>query len=142
MSKPWCGGVCFTLNSFEYLFDWIINNALLVCLILLLNIILLIRVIQQKNRIKQNRSIWYKCRKLTIEMISISSIYLICFLPSGLIQILRILLNDYKFGENSLHICFQYTFLLANTLLPFVTLTFLADLRKKINLFLKKFFQY
>jgi len=138
MNKPWCGGVCFEQNQIENLFHWLINNVLPICLIMILNIVLIIRVIRQKNRIKQNRSIWYRCRKLTIQMISISSIYLICFLPSGLIYVLRILLNDTQFGENALQIYFQYTFLFANALLPFVTLSLLPDLKKNIKLIFKR----
>jgi hypothetical protein len=71
-------------------------------------------------------------------MISISSIYLICFLPSGLIVVLRMLLDDKQFGEEALQSCFQYTFLFANALLPYVTLSLLPDLRKKIRLIIKR----
>lgn len=94
-------------------------------MIIILNLISLIRVIRQKNRIRQNRFIWRKCLKLPIEMISISNIYLICFLPSDIIIVLRLLLDNRKLGEKALQICFQYTFLLANALLPFVTLSLL-----------------
>ncbi|CAF1513464.1 unnamed protein product [Rotaria sordida] len=125
LSKPWCGRVCFIFNRIEYLYDWLINCVLPICLIIVLNIILLIQVIRQKNRIKQNRFIWRKCRKLTIQMISISSIYIICFILSGIITILRILLSDPYFGFNVIQVCFQYTFLFANALLPFVTLSLL-----------------
>jgi hypothetical protein len=58
-------------------------------------------------------------------MISISSIYIICFLPSGIITILQSLLNDPKFGSIALQVRFQYTFLMAYALLPFVTLSLL-----------------
>jgi hypothetical protein len=138
MNQPWCGGVCFEQNQIKHFCHWIINTVLPICLIIILNILLIIRIIRQKNRIKQNRSIWCKCRKLTIQMISISSIYLICFLPSGIIYVLRILLNNNQFGENAFQICFQYTFLFANSLLPFVTISLLPDLRKKIKFIFKR----
>jgi hypothetical protein len=54
MTKPWCGGICFIQDRIKYLYDWLINNVLPICLIIILNIILIIRVIRQKNRIKQN----------------------------------------------------------------------------------------
>ncbi len=71
-------------------------------------------------------------------MISISSIYIICFLPSGIITILQSLLNDPKFGSIALQVCFQYTYLFANALLPFVTLSLLPDLRIKIKQIFKR----
>ncbi len=57
MTKPWCGGLCYTQNSIENSLDSLIDNVLPICLIIILNIVLIIRVNRQKTRIKQNRSI-------------------------------------------------------------------------------------
>ncbi|UJR24716.1 hypothetical protein I4U23_006090 [Adineta vaga] len=142
MNQPWCGSICFTQKTITYLYDWFINSVFPICLIIILNITLIIRVIKRKNHIQTNQLIWKRCRKLTIQMITISSIYLICFLPSGIITILRSLLADSKFGEQAMQTCFRYTFLLANALLPYVTLSSLPELRKKIKLFIRQSKQF
>jgi hypothetical protein len=46
LTKPSCGGVCFIFNRIEYLYEWLINCVLPICLIIVLNLILLIRVIR------------------------------------------------------------------------------------------------
>ncbi|CAF1633423.1 unnamed protein product [Adineta ricciae] len=133
MSEAWCGGICFTNIPIEYFYDFVVNSVFPICAIIILNLSLLIRVINRKIHLKQNRITWKKCRKLTIQMITISSIYLICFLPTGIIVVLRNLLANKHIGEREMQICFKYTFLLANALLPYVTLSLLPNLRNTMK---------
>ncbi|CAF1057959.1 unnamed protein product [Adineta steineri] len=85
-----CGDTtCYlTKNPALAMFDWIVNTALLAIVIMLANIVLIIRVIRQ--RLRQQRAVsWSKQRRMTIQLISISSLYLLIWIPSiifGLIQ--------------------------------------------------------
>ena len=70
--------------------DWLVNVALPMTIIVLANALLIIRVIKQKCR-QQRRLVWKQQRRMTVQLLSISSIYMISWLPStsvGLVQLL------------------------------------------------------
>lgn len=62
-------------------FAWAINNGLPTIIIFLANTILVIRVVQQKSRRQQPIS-WRKQRRMTLQLLSISSLYMIAWIPS------------------------------------------------------------
>ena len=62
-------------------FDWTAQNGMPTVIIILANISLLLRVIKQKRR-HQQRINWRKQRRITLHLLSISSLFLIAWLPS------------------------------------------------------------
>jgi len=85
-----CGNNACYLSGNDVLatFDWLVNASLPIIVIILANIALVIRVIQQKHR-RQQAITWSKRRRMTLQLLSISSLYLVIWLPSiivGLIQ--------------------------------------------------------
>jgi len=84
-----CGDTtCFLASEILATYDWVVDVAAPMFLIILSNTALLIRVIKQKHRRQQVIS-WAKQRRMTLQLLSISSLYLIIWLPSiivGLIQ--------------------------------------------------------
>lgn len=82
---------CYLLfNKILATYDWSVNNGLPMVINALANILLILRVIQQKRR--QQRPVrWRQQRRMTIQLVAISSLYLTAWTPSltvGLIQIL------------------------------------------------------
>jgi hypothetical protein len=130
--QSWCGDVCFLENKVLYLFDWIINGLVPFFLIVLLSMALFIRVIRHKNRIQQS-FVWSKHRKLTIQVLSISSLYTVCFLPSISIAITSKLLNDPKFGIELQTPYLEYLPILGRTLMPFLTIGTVPELLKIVK---------
>ena len=73
-------------------FDWTAQNGLPTMIILFANIILLIRVIRQKLRFQRGIH-WRKQRRMTLQLLSISILFLISWLPSLIIGLAQILFN-------------------------------------------------
>jgi len=78
-----CGDtICYlSSNQSLALYDWIANTGLAIVVIILANIVLVIRVIRQKAR-RQRVITWSKQRRMTLQLLSISSLYLVTWLPS------------------------------------------------------------
>lgn len=68
-------------NRFLATFDWAANNGSPVLVIILANVFLIIRVIMHKRRQQQGIS-WKKQRRMTLQLLIISSLYLFAWLPS------------------------------------------------------------
>jgi hypothetical protein len=62
-------------------FAWAINNGLPTVIIFLANAVLVIRVVQQK-RDRQQLISWRKQRRMTLQLLAISSLYMIAWIPS------------------------------------------------------------
>ncbi|CAF0728748.1 unnamed protein product [Adineta steineri] len=95
---PWdyesnlCGAAdCYLVfNKFLGIFDWGFNNGLPMVINALANIMLIVRVVQQKRR-QQRPVTWKQQRRMTVQLFCISSLYLVIWSPSlivGLVQIL------------------------------------------------------
>jgi hypothetical protein len=73
-------------------YDWTANNGMPTVIIIIANITLVMRVIKQKRRHHQ-RVNWRKHRRLTLQLLSISSLFLIAWLPSLIIGLAQQLFN-------------------------------------------------
>ncbi|CAF0868657.1 unnamed protein product [Rotaria sp. Silwood1] len=71
-------------------FDWSINNGLPMMIIALANIVLIVRVIKQKREQHQPLP-WKKQRRLTLQLLGISSLYLIAWMPCLVVALVQIL---------------------------------------------------
>jgi hypothetical protein len=87
-----CGAAnCYLLyNKTLATLDWVIDSGLPILLILLANGALVVRVVWQKHHHVQLRS-WRKQRRLTLQLVAISSLYLIAWLPSTGIALVELL---------------------------------------------------
>jgi hypothetical protein len=68
--------------------DWAVDTGLPIVIILFANVALVVRFIQQKRRRQQIIS-WQKQRRMTLQLLSISCLYLIAFLPSVIIGLVQ-----------------------------------------------------
>ncbi|CAF0785015.1 unnamed protein product [Adineta steineri] len=125
-----CGDtICyFSNNAILAGYDWIVNTGLPIMAIILGNIILVIRVIKQKHR-RQRTVSWSKQRHMTLQLISISSLYLVTWLPSIIIGLSQqINPSDYLYGIGE-YILSDLTYLVC-LLLPWMSLGLLPDFKK------------
>jgi hypothetical protein len=78
-----CGNtICYLSSNLSLaLYDWIVDTGLAIVVIILANIVLVIRVIRQKSR-RQRVVTWSKQRRMTLQLLSISSLYLVTWVPS------------------------------------------------------------
>lgn len=82
-SSNLCGYAnCYLVyNKLLTSFAWALNNGLPTVVIFLANAILVIRVVLQKRRRQQQVS-WRKQRRMTLQLLTISSLYMIAWIPS------------------------------------------------------------
>lgn len=74
------------------MFDWIAQNGLPSMIILFANVSLLIRVVRHKLQF-QRAIRWKKQRRMTLQLLSISILFLISWLPSLIIVLIQVLFN-------------------------------------------------
>lgn len=84
-----CGNtVCYNIdNRVLNIFDWTVNYGLSNMIIFLGNLSLIIRVINQRLRHHHHIS-WRKQRRMTLQLLSISSLYLFAWIPNLIISVI------------------------------------------------------
>jgi hypothetical protein len=127
-----CGdSICYLSSNLSLaLYDWIVDTGLAVIIIILANIVLVIRVIRQKSR-RQRVITWSKQRRMTLQLLSISSLYLVTWLPSIVIGSMQQFnsssyldeIDEYYTGDIPYLICL---------LLPWISIGMLPDFKKWI----------
>ena len=124
-----CLSPCLT-NSYVFsMWETISHQTLPIITILLFSIVLVLRVVWQKHRINQPVQ-WRKFRNMTIQLLSVSFLYLMFYLPFTLIQIIILcgFRNEIIIDASPYTVFFSYFTML---LFPFVCALSLPELRKK-----------
>jgi hypothetical protein len=87
-----CGlKICYSVyNKALGTFDWTVDNGLPVVIIILANVALIVRVIKQKRRRQQLVS-WRKQRRMTLQLLGISCLYLFIWFPNLMIILVQLL---------------------------------------------------
>jgi hypothetical protein len=130
-SQMICVTICL-LNFFSYhAFDTLFNNILPTLIIVIFSVSLFLRVLWQKHRMRQPIQ-WRKHRKMAIQLLSISALYLFITTPWAIIMFLRIcgLSRDIGVSYENITTFISYYMVL---LFPFVSLLSLSELRTKLN---------
>ncbi|CAF1278155.1 unnamed protein product [Adineta steineri] len=111
--------------------DWIVNQIIPTVIIIIFSLALLIRVLLQKHRL--HRSInWKKQRKMIIQLISISLIYFIFFIPYTLISAAYTFGLSRTFAPALAYYSGVFLFYMI-FLVPFAACTTLPDFKTKIK---------
>ena len=84
-----CGVPCYFEVDFVGLFDFIFNIVCPISLIILANVLLIVRVVYQKMSRRQAIH-WRRHRKMTLQLWTISSLYLAFWLPITIVQMIQI----------------------------------------------------
>ena len=89
-----CGAnPCYMSIPFLSIWDIIINNIIPTLIIAIFNITLLYRVIAQKQRLRQPIH-WRKHRRMSMQLLSISGVYLFLNLPMVIIMFVQLIENS------------------------------------------------
>jgi hypothetical protein len=89
-SNHFCSTPCYASTSVLYYFDWMFNTISPLVIIVAANITLVWRVICSMRKIRQRQSrTWQKQKKLTLQLLAFSSLYIVGWGPSTVISILE-----------------------------------------------------
>jgi hypothetical protein len=131
-----CGSICY-LNMapiwFIY-YDSLANYTIPILLITVFSGVLILRFVQQKQRLKQATK-WRQCRKMIIQLALVSISYLVFDLPYIIIVIVQS--SGYPdFGSNILSPYITRLVYVPSIVLPYATLLSLPGLRQKLSVLL------
>lgn len=115
--------------------DWAVDNGMPIVAIILANVALVARVVWQKRRLQQPIS-WQKQRRMTLQLLSISWLYFVAWLPNTIIAVIQEI-NDSDFvAEIQANYVFDLLYLVC-LLMPWVCLGMLPEFKKWIWKLLK-----
>ncbi|CAF1318907.1 unnamed protein product [Rotaria sordida] len=130
-SQMICVKIClfqsFVFRALEMLFHYIIPCFT----IIFLGIILILRVLWQKHRMHQPIR-WRRHRKMTVQLLSISVLYLLVTAPWAIMIFLRICGLPYDVGEGFENLTFFISYYIV-LFFPFVSVLSLPELRTKFK---------
>ncbi|CAF1115395.1 unnamed protein product [Adineta ricciae] len=101
-------------------YDWAVNNGMPIILITFANVILLVRVVRQKLR-RQRVMPWKKQRRMTIQLLSISSLYFFGWFPSMVVAVVQQLWYPTFLADAQLDYIYDLVYFIC-LLLPWVCL--------------------
>jgi len=126
-----CGDTtCFLSSEILATYDWVVDVAAPMVVIILSNTALLIRVIKQKHRRQQVIS-WAKQRRMTLQLLSISSLYLVTWLPNIIVGIIQQLKPSDSLHQIEDDYISDLTYLIC-LLLPWISIGLLPEFKKWI----------
>jgi hypothetical protein len=108
--------------------DWTVNGGLPIIVITIANISLVIRVVWQKHRLHQIIS-WQKQRHMTLQLLSISCLYMIAWFPNTIFAIIHHITQSKAVAR--IHLNYIYDLLyLACLFIPWVSIGMLPGFKK------------
>jgi hypothetical protein len=126
-----CVEFCFTQNYALYMWDAIVHQTLPNLIIVVFSVALIARILYQKHRI--NRSIrWRNHRKMTVQLSSISILYLIFAFPLTLMNLMYLCGLPYDVGDTFYDYLLFFNYLMM-LFLPLVCLLSLPEFPTKIK---------
>jgi heme exporter protein D len=127
-----CVTFCFTQTYALYIWDALVHQALPNLVIVVFSVALLVRVLRQKHHVHQPIQ-WRKHRKMTVQLLSISILYLIFAFPLALMNLMYLcgLPGDVGVKFNAYLLFFNYLMLL---LLPLACVLSLPKRRSKMTI--------
>ena len=126
-----CLTPCYLMsNQIVALYEFLAHGTVPTFLIALFSIGLWMRVLMHNQRVRQTVN-WGRHRKLTMQMLGISCLYLITNMPLCIVNLIQLLgMSDFGLAYVPYFVMVVY---FNPTILPFVCLGCLPDLRKKLN---------
>jgi hypothetical protein len=128
---------CVYRNPAVIIFEFISGGIFCSLIIALFSITLVIRVVRQKRRVHQPIR-WRKHRKLAIQLLFITSLFYVLYLPPVVLQLARMLGMPYYVGfEYSIFVNQFFTYYI-QLLFPFACLGILPQLRTRMKNFTRR----
>ena len=134
--EVFCGRACYVhADVVLSTIDLVLNRITCSIGILIFNLALLIRVLYEKRQ--RNQMIrWHRHRKMTIQILSISILYLIGTLPASIAELIHVFsLNGHNEEESAIQEeIFLYLYYLISIFIPYICLMSLPEVYTKIPL--------
>ena len=133
MGSIFCGYSCALKVQSIAIYARIAHNFVPTMLVLGFTIALLLRVILKKREVQRNQFGWRKCRRMTIQLMSIATLFLALTLPTTLVSIIQnCCLPTFAASIQIPYLGFLVRFL--NILIPLICLSLLPELWLKLLL--------
>ncbi|CAF0813136.1 unnamed protein product [Adineta ricciae] len=131
-----CGEpICYYNEKSLAMWDIIVDHLIAVLIIVFCSFTLLLRILYQKSRMRQTTQ-WKKYRKMTIQLLAISFLYFVIYIPHMFLEFLHICCIPEEVGADFMAYSDFFSYY-GNLLLPFVCAGSIPDLRTKVkNMFL------
>ena len=127
-----CGyPLCYYELRLVTVWDVIVNHSVPILLIIVGSVGLLLRIVNQKSRIRQPIR-WRNYRKLTIQLLSISFVYLILHTPHTLMEFMYLCGIPEEVGEDFMNYAEFFSYY-SNILLPFICAGSIPELKTKVK---------
>ena len=126
-----CGGDCYQFQHIPGTADYLTNVFSPAVLTILANMILLIRVVKQKQTMKVANT-WRKNRLMYIQLVSISILYFLIWIPFVTISLIR-LFHDPFFLQDVTLLLLNYCLYICPLASPFISLIGLPAVRQRLK---------
>ncbi|CAF1180572.1 unnamed protein product [Adineta steineri] len=126
-----CGGACYQFQTIISTIDYITNIFSPVVCMVLINIILLFRVIYRKQAMKIANT-WRKNRLMYIQLVSISVLYFIIWIPFCIISLIRLFYNPF-FLQDVTMLLINYCLYICPLASPLISLVGLPVVRQHLR---------
>jgi hypothetical protein len=130
---PLCGQPCFADHPTISLYDLLAHSWLPTLFIALFSAGLIVRVINQKRTLLHQNISWRKHRRMILQLLSISFLYLICMGPYTLIQAIGLFTKLSKSTKYLKDVYLFYVYWLLTLLLPYVCIGCLPEVTSKVK---------
>jgi hypothetical protein len=132
--QPLCGFPCYTSYANISLYDLIAHTIIPMSLGILFDISLVIRVLFRKQvGLHHQRAKRRKYRKMIIQLLTISSLYLICQVPFDALVFIQLFINLPDWAAYMQIVYFYYLFWLLTLLIPFACIACISDVTNKLK---------
>ncbi|UJR08865.1 hypothetical protein I4U23_013120 [Adineta vaga] len=121
-----CGSICYNNLMWLGTFDWITHILIPSLIIPIASIILLIRVLLQRKKMARTLN-WKTIRKLTVQLLSISSLYSFFWVSYAIVVLIRLYFLPTFLTDLSLYY-FIYSPYFVQLLMPFLCFICLSEL--------------
>ena len=128
-----CGGPCFfrEMPAWFIWYDSFVHFIIPIFLIIVFGVLLLVRVLAQKRRLQQTVT-WHQNRKMIVQLILVSSSYLVFCLPYFIITLVQSL-GFPRFGSNVIKPYITQMTYVPVIVVPYATLITLSGLNQKLR---------
>ncbi|CAF3801770.1 unnamed protein product [Rotaria sp. Silwood1] len=127
-----CVAPCYTYtDKFLNSFDWLFHYGMPILIIIFVNLFLFCRIISKKVK-RQQRIQWNRQKRMIIQLVFISLLYLIFMAPGVIVGVIQILWTR-DFLSDIQDNCFYYLFLFINQFLSFAIISSLPETRKELK---------
>ncbi|CAF1007146.1 unnamed protein product [Adineta ricciae] len=126
-----CGGACYQFEHVISIIDYLLNVASPTIIIVLANMILLYRVINQKRAMKLANT-WQKNQLMYVQLVSISVLYLIIWIPFVIISLIRLFYDPF-FLQDVILLIINYCLYIIPLVSPFSCLIGLPKVRYQLR---------